>query len=213
MNHKYSKCLIVFIISLFHYNYSHSQCTVSSLIINGGYGTNVGQSFTASCNGTLTELSVNIHPSTVSTTGDLDIRDSNCDIIWTVPGINIISNSIITIDLTTGSGSTLNVTNGLMYSFHFYNLNGTTVFRGTSASGTGGGCLLNSGSCSCISSADLWFEIEIDAIAPVTWNSFNASYNESTEKVDLEFSVLNQPNNDFFEIEHSVDGRKFEKIK
>ena len=47
---------------------------------------------------------------------------------------------------------------------------------------------------------------------PVTWLSFDGSYNETTKRTKLDWSTASEENNDYFEIQRSIDGVTYELL-
>ncbi len=207
------KKVSIFCFLLCFMNTANTQCTEEQNTQNAtAYGGgHVGQSFTADCSGNVSIITMQAHPGTVTgSTVRLDIKNANCDTVWTVPSTTLTSGSMVVFDISTGSGTSRYVKLDSIYSFHVSTLSGSAIFRANSLGPIIDGCYMLA-SCTCISSADLMFTVDIEAaILPVELTTFTATPNRGD--VLLNWETASETNNLGFEVQHSADGRQWKKI-
>lgn len=140
------------------------QCTEEQLNYNGatGFSNGVGQTFEPCVDGLINIIRVQTNPSSSSGTFVFTLRDSGCNVIWTVPAVSIVPNSIIEIDLTTGSGTSNFVNSGQSYSFHF-ETTAMVQFRNSSGNPYPQGHMTAGTTCTQAfdPNRDFWFQVEI----------------------------------------------------
>ena len=118
----------------------HSQCIEEQLTITGNQGPNIGssmgQQFMACETGTIDKVELNVFAGS-NAVMKFELYDSSqgfINLMWTVDNIAINGPGPLLIDLTTGTGTTLNVTQNQIYSMRFWNTGSSVYVLGTAFS-------------------------------------------------------------------------------
>lgn len=207
---KATALLLIFLLSHLLCIEIKGQCTIEQLSDNSGSQPSFGggQSFIACSDGLLEEIEFKSGGSWTNPF-TLELKDNNCNVIWTVSGLTAGTNQIINVDLSSGSGTTRNLTSGQSYSFGIPGSG--RVFRFQNTNPYSNGIYQNLfAACSGNSNEDLWFRITIGQILPVELTEFNGK--PSRDGIMLFWETASELNNSGFEIQRSNNGRDWEKI-
>lgn len=190
-------------------------------MINGNNGPNVGssigQQFIACETGTLNQIELNIAGFTSTSTMKIEIYNSSTgwsNLMWQVDNIPINSSGNIIIDLTTGSGMSLNVVQNQTYSMRIWNT-GNDVFTlgnqfSTTDSYTNGFDLKHSGAISNWSPnfLDYYFRIGFNnSTLSTTFNDFEYSNLKIYPNPTSNYIYFNKLESQFIEI-YNLLGKK-----
>lgn len=212
MTNKFNKVFFILLLHIGVVHIAYAQCVEEQTTQNATGYSAAGQSFIPDCSGNIVSISMVTHPATVSGgTARLDIKDANCDTIWTVPQVTLTSGEEVTFDIALGSGTSRFVNLNDTYSFHLSNTSETAIFRANSVSPYADGCRM-SAACSCISSADFMFSVEIED-APLPIELTNFSLVTQDKSIHLSWQTASEQNTQNYTLERSANGgRTFDVI-
>lgn len=207
------------ILSLFHFNLV-AQCLIEQLSSdNTACCGNTGQEFIPCSSGILEQVEFKLQTVFNNPTSTFYLKtNEGCEVLWTVPNVPVASNSIITISLSSGSGTSRTLSAGVVYEVH---LEPTIVSGG---SGWHSFCIATNNpypdgiesdyNCG-FYTHDKWFRIAIGQYLPplpVELVDLQSLVAKNGKDVDLIWQTASESNASHFTIQHATDGENFRDI-
>ncbi|MCC7246368.1 MAG: T9SS type A sorting domain-containing protein [Saprospiraceae bacterium] len=212
----------IFIAFAFLPNFIHAQCLIEQLVqntdsyLNAPHPIRFGNTFVAECSGEVNEISFWSGTGENFSGGNLLLTSENCGVLWTVSGIDVSSNTIYIVDLSSGSGSSRSVNSGEVYGWQLEKPAGDNYLRMhyTNTNPYPIGHSIVQSFCANLG-LDLWFRISIGQPLPplpIELSTFKVFANASQRQTMLTFSTASETNASHFVIEHGSDGKEFQEI-